>query len=149
MQLKQVVMDCFGFPKKEAILRLNRLSMKYAMIYFFILMVILIVPLEFNLLFSSHYIVQILIYYPFMMIFFGLISLILLSGCGVLISRIFRRKLKFQLLWKMTIFSLTKPLALSLVNSFTGNITIVNVIVLLMLAYYMIRMILVFPKKKL
>lgn len=150
-------MYCLKFPKKEAILRLNRFDMRSTILYFFTLMFVMILPLEIKLLFDNYpsndvpesiYVVQVIILYPISMIFFGLLGMSFLTGSALFVSKILKKRVKMQLLWKLITFSLTKPiLAYTLANVFIGNNKIVNLIVFTMIIYYIIKMIIVFPKR--
>ncbi|RSK55220.1 DUF1189 family protein [Bacillus canaveralius] len=153
MKYITVLKDCLLFPKKAAVVRLNKLDMKSTILYFFILMIVMLLPVETDLLFhasqgnQSLYITQVLILYPFFMFFYGLAGLTFLAGCGLVLSRLLQRKLKFQLLWKMTIFALTKPMiAAALAHFFIGSNPAVAFIVFIMLCVNMVRMISVYPK---
>lgn len=137
-------------------LRLNRLQMKNTFLYYFVLLLILIIPLELTVLQKNttgpndFYITQVLILYPFFMIFYALIGISLLTFLTVLMGKALKRKLKFQLLWKMIAFTLTKPILVFVFAYITlGNQIIVNVIVMLLTFISILRLILAYPKKKL
>ncbi len=137
-------------------LRLNRLQMKNTFLYYFVLLLILIIPLELTVLQKNttgpndFYITQVLILYPFFMIFYALIGISLLTFLTVLMGKALKRKLKFQLLWKMIAFTLTKPiLVFVFAYIMLGNQIIVNVIVMLLTFISILRLILAYPKKKL
>ncbi|NHM30648.1 DUF1189 family protein [Neobacillus terrae] len=143
------------FPKKEAVLRLNKYDMKKAILYFFILMTVILLPLEINLLLHTNqenqslYITQVLILYPFFMLLYGLVGITFLSFCGLVFSKPLKRKLKLQFLWKMTIFALTKPIiAAVLAQIFLGSNTINALIIFFLFAVNIIRMIRGYPKSR-
>ncbi|WP_019153094.1 hypothetical protein [Robertmurraya massiliosenegalensis] len=156
MKLFHIFKDCLLLPQKDAMLRLNRLQMKNTFLYYFVLLLILIIPLELTVLQKNttgpndFYITQVLILYPFFMIFYALIGISLLTFLTVLMGKALKRKLKFQLLWKMIAFTLTKPiLVFVFAYIMLGNQIIVNVIVMLLTFISILRLILAYPKKKL
>ncbi|PLR95532.1 DUF1189 family protein [Bacillus sp. T33-2] len=155
MKPSAVLKDCLLFPKKEAVVRLNKLDMKSTIIYFFILMIVMLLPVEIRLLFegnqgnNSLYITQVLILSPLFMFFYGLAGITFLEGCSLVLSRLLQRKLKFQLLWKMNIFALTKPVIAGVLAQFIiGSSPVVTLIVFIILAVSIVRMVCVYPKSR-
>ncbi|MGG0719496.1 hypothetical protein ABE096_18210 [Robertmurraya massiliosenegalensis] len=155
MKLFMIFKDCLLLPQKDAMLRLNRLQMKNTFLYYFVLLIILIVPLEITVLqenatgSNDFYITQVLILYPFFMIFYALIGISMLTFITVLIGKALKRKLKFQFLWKMIAFTLTKPvLVFVFAYVLIGNHTVVNVFVLVLTFFSIVRLVLAYPKKK-
>lgn len=130
--------------------------MKYTIIYFFILLFILSLPTEINLLINNEndipqamFYIQVLVLYPIIMIFFGLSIVSLITGCFVYVSKLLKRKLRFQLLWKLTIFSLTKPVLIYVIFVLIlENNTFVNLLITILLAFTMYRIIMGFPKRR-
>ncbi|MDF1509490.1 hypothetical protein PZE06_15200 [Robertmurraya sp. DFI.2.37] len=160
MKQLDIFRDCLLLPKKEAVVRLNRIDLKEAAGYFFILLLILVVPLQITLLQESSrvmnevpayvYKAQILILYPFFIVFYAVIGISLLSFLSVLTGKWLKRRLKFQLLWKMIAFTLTKPLLLYVIAYIlVGGNTLVNLAVLVGIFSGVFRLILSYPKRKL
>jgi len=158
LNLLVILKYCLLFPKKEAVLRLNKFDMRSTIVYLLVLLLLLIVPTEIRLLLegspngnavpSSVYIIQMLILYPFFTIFLGLIGISLLTFCGLALSKFLHRKLKFPLLWKMTAYSLAKPIFLFvLATALIGTTTYIQLLVFVWVVVNLIRMILVYPKR--
>ncbi|WP_442600159.1 DUF1189 family protein [Neobacillus sp. D3-1R] len=151
MNLFDLFKNCLSLPKREAVLRLNKVEMKTTFYYFFLLMLVWIFPMELKLFFEnkSDSVSPVLILYPFFMMFYALIGISLFTLLGWGLSKLFQRKLRFPLLWKMTTFSLTIPIIFwTISNLMIENNKIVNVIVIVMILFYMVKMILVYPKRK-
>src|SRR5690606_21369368 len=103
-------------------------------------------PIEINLLLDDSYmeseipqniyIIQVLLFYPFLMLFLGIAGISTLAGAGVGVSKVTHRHLKFQFLWKMCAFALTKPIIIfAVANILIGTHWIVNTIIFILLFY--------------
>ncbi|NWO13096.1 MAG: DUF1189 family protein [Virgibacillus sp.] len=110
-------------PKKNAIFQLNRIGMDIAVIYMLILILLVSIPsfLQYTLSTGDGVAAQLnaffkIIYFfifhylPLSIIIFILLSII--AGIGTLIAKFMDRKLKFSILWKMTVFTTSVPFLL-------------------------------------
>jgi len=156
MKLIYAFIDSLKLPKKEAMKRVNKLNMKTTIIYLFFLLIIWALPIIIELLALKDnndiprdiYIIQVLIVYPFLMVFLALVTITIVSFFGTLVSKAVKRKLKFQLLWKMSVFALTLPtLVYTLMYIIIGSNSFVNGGVLILFAFTLVRMILHYPKQ--
>ncbi|API92198.1 hypothetical protein J32TS6_35980 [Virgibacillus pantothenticus] len=109
-------------PKKNAIFQLNRIGMDIAIIYMLFLNLLVSIPSfvqyvlagdgvaeQLNLFFKIIY-YFIFHYLPLSIMVFALLSII--AGIGTLLAKLMDRKLKFAILWKMTVFTTTIPFLL-------------------------------------
>ncbi|MBB6452485.1 ABC-type multidrug transport system permease subunit [Salirhabdus euzebyi] len=142
-------------PKKEALFRLNRVGMLHTMTYLFVLMIVLFIPNLVNNIENlsrneekSMYMLQVIVFYPFV-IFFTMICLVsILTFLSFIISKLVKRKLTYQLLWKMTTFAITIPLLIHSIVSVIGyNNPGIIALLLLILYTLMYKMIIIYPKK--
>ncbi|MDR4888298.1 DUF1189 family protein [Fredinandcohnia sp. QZ13] len=151
-------MDSLRLPNKAAMKRLNKLEMRHTIVFLLLLLFIIALPIEINLLLDDSYkeseipqniyIIQVLLFYPFLMLFLGIAGISVLAGLGVGISKLTHRQLKFQLLWKMCAFALTKSVILfAVANILIGTHWIVNTIVFVLLFYTILRMIFHYPQR--
>ncbi|MRG85713.1 DUF1189 family protein [Salinibacillus xinjiangensis] len=150
--------NSFLLPKKEALFRLNRVSMRNTITYIVILLFLLFLPdvIQSVIHFEgntdiprSMYILQLVVMYPFLIIFLSVAGISLLALGSYLLKMIFNRKLIYQQLWKMTTFALTIPLILyTLLKHNVGTNGLVNVIPIIILYVLIGKMITVFPKRK-
>lgn len=159
MKLFSTLSDSWRLPEKTAMKRLNRLEMRNTLVFLLLLLFILALPIEINLLLDESYkendipqnvyFIQVLLFYPFLMLFLGILGISLVAGVGVAVSRLVHRQLKFQFLWKMCAFALTKPIIIfAVANLFIGTHWVVNAIVFILLFYTVLRMIFHYPKRK-
>ncbi|MEC5425080.1 DUF1189 family protein [Virgibacillus sp. C22-A2] len=118
----QAFVNSIKLPNKKAIFKLNRVGMDIAVIYMFILLVLVSIPslieqlttmdgqsAELNLFFQSIYFF-IFYFLPLVLIVFLLLSLIAYIGSGI--AHLMRRKLRYSILWKMSAFTTTVPVIL-------------------------------------
>ncbi|WP_223254537.1 DUF1189 family protein [Bacillus sp. HNG] len=151
-------MDSLRLPNKAAMKRLNKLEMRHTIVFLLLLLFIIALPIEINLLLDDSYkesdipqniyIIQVLLFYPFLMLFLGIAGISVLAGLGVGISKLTHRQLKFQFLWKMCAFALTKSVVLfAVANILIGTHWIVNTIVFVLLFYTILRMIFHYPQR--
>ncbi|WP_449538556.1 DUF1189 family protein [Ferdinandcohnia sp. Marseille-Q9671] len=159
MKLFSTLSDSWRLPEKTAMKRLNRLEMRNTLVFLLLLLFILALPIEINLLLDESYkendipqnvyFIQVLLFYPFLMLFLGILGISLVAGVGVAVSRLVHRQLKFQFLWKMCAFALTKPIIIfAVANLFIGTHWVVNAFVFILLFYTVLRMIFHYPKRK-
>ncbi len=159
VKLFSTLSDSWRLPEKTAMKRLNRLEMRNTLVFLLLLLFILALPIEINLLLDESYkendipqnvyFIQVLLFYPFLMLFLGILGISLVAGVGVAVSRLVHRQLKFQFLWKMCAFALTKPIIIfAVANLFIGTHWVVNAFVFILLFYTVLRMIFHYPKRK-
>ncbi|WP_382393711.1 hypothetical protein [Lentibacillus juripiscarius] len=114
--------DSLKLPAKQAMFRLNRIGMDFTVLYMFILMVVVSVPSftnrlqdvdgpgnSMNLLFFLIYFF-IFYYLPLTIMVFLFISLIAYLGTGL--AKFLWRKIRFSILWKLTVYTTTIPFIL-------------------------------------
>ncbi|MEH7381138.1 DUF1189 family protein [Bacillus sp. JJ1533] len=158
MKLIETLMDSLRLPNKAAMKRLNKLEMRNTILFLLLLLFIVALPIEINLLLDDSYkesdipqniyVIQILLFYPFLMLFLGIAGISVLAGLGVGVSKLTHRQLKFQFLWKMCAFALTKPIIIfAVANLLIGTHWIINAIVTILLFYTILRMIFHYPKR--
>ncbi|MFT4416125.1 DUF1189 family protein [Fredinandcohnia humi] len=158
MKLLSVFLDSLRLPNKAAMKRINRLEMRYTILFLLILLFVVALPIEISLLLDDSYkesdipqniyIIQVLLFYPFLMLFLGLTGITVLAGLGVGVSTLIHRHLKFQFLWKMSAFALTKPILIfAVIDLLIGGHWIINLLILIFLFSIIYRMILHYPKK--
>ncbi|WP_142255402.1 DUF1189 family protein [Bacillus sinesaloumensis] len=150
--------DSLRLPNKAAMKRLNKLEMRHTILFLLSLLLVIALPIEINLLLDDSYkeseipqniyIIQILLFYPFLMLFLGIAGISVLAGIGVGVSKLVHRHLKFQFLWKMCAFALTKPIIIfSVANVLIGTHWIVNTVIYVLLFYTILRMIFHYPRR--
>lgn len=146
-------------PKKNALFRLNRVSMRNVLVYILLLSLLLVVA---NMISGinnsagnrngaqeSMYLLQLIVVYPFFIIFLMITGISLLAAMSFLIKRLLARKLSYVYLWKMTAFALTVPLFIYMVlDSINVDDGFIQLISFLYFLFIMVRIILVYPRKK-
>ncbi|MDX8045627.1 hypothetical protein SH601_06460 [Gracilibacillus sp. S3-1-1] len=146
-------------PKKEAMFALNRVSMRDTLVYLFLLFFLSFLPNviviirnfeqgESHISFSQ-YLLQIIVFYPFFMLFIIVTGISLITLGSSVLTYILQRKLAYQQLWKMTAFALLWPLIIYHLLFFTPLSTSVAFMIGLFVLYIlMFQMILHYPKKR-
>lgn len=141
-------------PSKHAVFQLNRVKTKDFLIYMFLLHLLIALPNGIRLISNSinsgkfgKESLLILFIYPLFIMLFGIIGISLLASIGIVIRAMTKRKLVYQLLWKMTIYALTYPIILYTLFDVL-NIThwIVNLLLALIFLFIFLKMILAYPK---
>lgn len=141
-------------PSKHAVFQLNRVKTKDFLIYMFLLHLLISLPNGIRLISNSinsgkfgKESLLILFIYPLFIMLFGIIGISLLASIGIVIRAMTKRKLVYQLLWKMTIYALTYPIILYTLFDVL-NIThwIVNLLLALIFLFIFLKMILAYPK---
>ncbi|WP_066191675.1 hypothetical protein [Gracilibacillus timonensis] len=157
MKLFNILGKSAALPKKKALFALNRVSMRDTLVYLFLLFFIAFLPNVISLILRfeagvsqasySQYLLQIIVFYPFSIMFLVIVSVSILALGGWLCRLYLHRRLAYQQLWKMTGFALLWPLvfykglAVWLPNlAFIGG--------LLLLYILLIQMIRVYPAKR-
>jgi hypothetical protein len=145
-------------PKKEALFRLNRVSMRNTLTYIVCLMFLLFLPdvvkvvmdVEAGLegLPKGSYITQVIVFYPLFILFIVVTGVSLLAALSLPIKEVLGRKLAYHQLWKMTTFAMTVPLIIyTVLKLFHVNSVVVNLLQLIILYFLIYKMILVYPKR--
>lgn len=141
-------------PSQRAVFQLNRVKTKDFLIYILLLHLFISFPngvrLISNSLNSEEFGKEsflILTIYSLFIILFGIVGILLLASIGILIRAIIKRKLAYQLLWKMTVYALTYPIMLyTLFDVFGITHWVVNLLLLLIFLLIFLKMILAYPK---
>ncbi|MGV3489349.1 MAG: DUF1189 family protein [Tuberibacillus sp.] len=155
MNIVHILKNSIALPKKETVYSLNRVSMRDTLIYIFLLILISSIPDIIRLFLTgtfsqgalkSVFYLQVFLFYPLYIIFIGVIGISLLAGIGTLIKQGLKRKLTYHHIWKMTAYAATLPLLLNTVEKVCGfNNVWINVILILLLFFYLYKMIVVYP----
>ncbi|AVR01003.1 hypothetical protein OBCHQ24_19045 [Oceanobacillus iheyensis] len=119
MKFRQVFLQSLKLPSKKATFSLNRVSMDVAIIYMFILLILVSIPAfidrivensgvsaELNIAFL---IIYFFIFYYLPMAVFVCIGVSIIAYIGLRLAKLMERKLQFPLLWKMSVFIATIP----------------------------------------
>ncbi|SHM51895.1 DUF1189 family protein [Gracilibacillus kekensis] len=159
MAILSILRKSASLPKKEAMFWLNRISMRDTLVYLFLLFfisflpnVILIIsqfdPTQSQIPYSQ-YLLQVIVFYPFFMMFLIVSSISILTLGSWLIKWLCQRKLAYQQLWKMTSYALLWPLLIYHLLFFTKlPVTFSFTIGLVLLYIILFKMIISYPKKK-
>jgi len=152
-------LNSLQLPKKQAVFALNRIGMDVAVVYMFILLAIASIPGLVDQISSNNAETQLHTFFLliFFFIFYYLVILIivfsglsLIAYIGTLIAKLAGRKLLFGLLWKMTAFATTIPLlAFTVLSFFLPLTTIFLIIANLFIFFVLIKIIFIYPKRKL
>ncbi|UOQ86739.1 DUF1189 domain-containing protein [Gracilibacillus salinarum] len=146
-------------PKKDALFWLNRVSMRDTLVYLFLLFFIVFLPnviimiagyeQGYSQVSYSQYLLQIIVFYPFFMMFLVVTSISALALGSLLFRWILQRKLAYQQLWKMTAFALLWPLLSYQVLYFISKEpTLAFLLCAILLYIIVVKMILNYPKRK-
>ena len=143
-------------PRREALFRLNRISMRNTIAYIFTLMFLLYIPEIVSTILErkdlpegvmpSLYVLQLVVFYPFVILFLGITLVSILAFFALFLKQILRRKLKYQQLWKMTAFTMTLPLIIYTFLRLVGLDNFLLTILLMVIFYYLLyKMIIIYP----
>ena len=157
MRLFVIFKNSLLLPRNKALFYLNRVSVMETIVYMGCLMFFLFLPYIVKLIVNmektvselpnSIYLFQIIVFYPFFILFFivGGVSLLAVLSLGM--NWLLKRKLTYQHLWKMTAYALTWPLIIySVLILFEIRQTAVTLLPLVFCYTLLYRMILVYPK---
>ena len=157
MSLIKIITLSAKLPSKQALFALNRVPMRDTLVYLFCLFFILFLPYTIvnmmdvyqNAISKSQLVLQVVLFYPFFMMFLVIISISFLAVIALLLRFILVRKLAYQQLWKMTAYAILWPFILYQVILFVpvSNYLGVTVCFVIYLAI-MWRMIVVYPRKR-
>lgn len=147
----EALLASLKLPSKNAMFKLNRIGMDIVVIYLFILLFIVSIPalidqlsitegLTGRLPFILKFIYFFMFYYlPLAIAVFIFISI--LAYIGILLSKLMRRKLRYQIIWKLLGFTATLPFLIYTIlaaiypisNSYLFFIIIYSLIMLIMM----------------
>lgn len=145
-----------SLPNKKAVFQLNRVKTKDFFLYILLLHIFLGLPGAVNMLsefiqsgeLSAAFLLASTLY-PFLIVTFGIVGISVLAAIGLLITTLLKRKLVYQLLWKMAMFATTTPIILYTLFDFLGMINgLVNTLLFVFFIFSLTKMILVYPKAK-
>lgn len=155
----EIFKDSIRLPNIKAMRKLNQVGMDYTVFYMFFLLLLVSIPSFIKQLLDNSGIIAelnfflfiiyffIFFYLPFVLIIFGLISL--LAYIAVLITKMLQRKLRFSILWKLLAYSTTIPFMFYIIVALFYDFSILY---LTLTALYsltlVIIMILSFPKRR-
>lgn len=159
MIMIEAMLNSFRLPNKKAMFKLNRIGMDTVVIYLFILLFIVSIPALINQLQITNGLADGLPFILKLIYFFMFYYLPLLIGVFILISilsfiflgisKVMKRKLRYQIIWKLIAFTTTVPFLIYTILAFIYPISdryllfaIVYSLVLLVL------MILKYPKRR-
>ncbi|SDJ80407.1 DUF1189 family protein [Salimicrobium halophilum] len=145
-------------PRKDALFQLNRKGITSTIGYLFVLLLVLFIPNIYNAITTFEreltevsrglYMAQALVFYPLLIIFLIIAGVSILAGGGLFLSKLLKRKLRYQQLWKMTAYALTLPLTFSTVSTYIGVSEYVTVLLFFVpISYLLYKMITVYPKR--
>lgn len=150
--------DSLKLPSKQALFRLNRVGMDIVVIYLFILLLFVSIPAlvdqiaanststtKMNIVFLFIYF---FIFYYLPVTVFMLILISIVTYIAVLLTKLFERKLRYSILWKMTAFTATIPFIVFTVLAFFYDLPqhffwLAIIYTLLML----VKMITIYPRR--
>ena len=155
----QAFIHSIKLPNKKAMFQLNRIGMDITIVYLFILLFIVSVPslivrlttssghgAEMGLLFLLIYF---FIFYYLPLNIIVLVVLSALAYIGEVIAKLMQRKLRYSIIWKMTVYTATIPVFL---YTFIALLFPVNNVILWFFLIYILIMIVfiisVYPKRK-
>lgn len=156
MGVLQALKLSLSLPSKKAVFQLNRIKSKDFFLYIVVLHLILGVPGAVNMLieFTSKGELDVSLLlaatlYPFLIITFGIVGISLLAAIGLIITTVLKRRLVYQLLWKMAMYASTTPIILYTIYDLFWSINwIVNSLLFVLFIFTLTKMILVYPKMK-
>ncbi|TRM11031.1 hypothetical protein FH966_04425 [Lentibacillus cibarius] len=159
MVFLRIFLHSLKLPSKQAVFQLNRIGMDFTVIYMFLLMLLISTPSlvdrlstasgtdeNMNVLFFLIYFF-IFFYLPLTIVAFLFIALIAYLGTGL--AKLLRRKIRFPILWKLTVYTTTIPFMLYTVTAllFPLNDLWLSLYMLYSLVL-IIKVITVYPKRK-
>ncbi|MBM7570769.1 DUF1189 family protein [Aquibacillus albus] len=155
--LVQLFKQSIHLPNKKVVFGLNRVTMRDALTYLFVLLFILLLPDGIDWLSNgqmigdsqhSVYVLLVITFYPMYVIFSGLIGSSLLAVGGFIFAKICKRNLAYQHIWKMSLFALTIPLMLNTILSLLGwEYWLIQLFLFGFFYIILVRMVMIYPKK--
>lgn len=154
-----IFIQSLQLPKQKAVFALNRIGMDITVVYMFILLAIASIPGLIEQIASNNDNMQVRTFFLliFFFIFYYLVSVVMVFGAlsgiayiATLLAKFAGRKLRFGLLWKMTAFATTVPfVAFTILSFFLPLTNIFLTIATLFIFFLIIKIILIYPKRKL
>lgn len=145
-----------SLPNKKAVFQLNRVKTKDFFLYILFLHILLGLPGAIGMLIEfiskgemdgSFLLAATL--YPFLIVTLGIVGISLLATIGLMIRTITKRRLVYQLLWKMAMYASTTPIVLYMIFDLFGSVNwIFNSLLFGWFLFTFTRMILVYPRMK-
>ena len=120
MSLINIIKLSAKLPNKQALFALNRVPMRDTLVYLFCLFFVLFLPYTItnmievyqNAISKSQLVLQVILFYPFFMMFLVIISISFLAVFALILRYLLGRKLAYQQLWKMTAYAILWPFVL-------------------------------------
>ncbi|WP_462408616.1 DUF1189 family protein [Neobacillus sp. Marseille-QA0830] len=146
-------------PSKKAVLKINKSKISISVIYFALLMLLITLPdllklvssydSKFNDVPRSVFMFQVAVFYPFQSIFTGILGISLVAAVGLLMNKLTHRKIKYALLWKMSLHASTTPLILyALIRNLFFVNPVISLVLIFLVLFILYKMIVVYPKPK-
>lgn len=145
-----------SLPSKKAVFQLNRVKTKDFFLYILFLHIVLGLPGVVGMLIEfiskgemdgSFLLAATL--YPFLIVTFGIVGISLLATIGLMIRTVTKRRLVYQLLWKMAMYASTIPILIYTVVDLFGSVNwLVNLLLFGWFLFTFTKMILVYPRMK-
>ncbi|WP_217588449.1 DUF1189 family protein [Lentibacillus saliphilus] len=145
-------------PKKQAMFKLNRIGMDFAVIYVLLLTLIGSIPVAVQLLSSGTNEQEIntlfwLVYFFFIYyvpLTIGIfLVLTFIAYMGTIVAKLMHRKLKLSILWKMSAFASTIPALIYTIIAFVYPLSIHTLwLFMLYVCIFLVKMITVYPKRR-
>lgn len=159
MIMIKAMLNSFKLPNKKAMFKLNRIGMDTVVIYLFILLFIVSIPALINQLQITNGLADGLPFILKLIYFFMFYYLPLLIGVFILISilsfivlgisKVMKRKLRYQIIWKLIAFTTTIPFLfytfLAFIYPISDRYLLLAVVYSLVL---LVLMILKYPKRR-
>lgn len=143
-------------PSKKAVFQLNRIKTQDFFLYILLLHLLLGLPGAVSMLIDfikkgemDGSLLLGATLYPFLIVTFGIVGISSLAAVGLMITTVLKRRLVYQLLWKMAMYASTTSIVLYTIIDLFGMINwVVNSLLLLLFLFTLTKMILVYPKMK-
>lgn len=143
-------------PVKRNYFQLNRIKTRDFFIYIVFLHLLISLPNGIRLVSNSvrngdfaKEALLVLFVYPLFIILLGISGISLLALVGMIIKAVAKRKLVYQLLWKMTVYSLTYPVLLYAFFDLLGiRHGAVNLVGFIIFTTILLNIVLAYPKIK-
>ncbi|MFD2627356.1 hypothetical protein [Oceanobacillus kapialis] len=159
MKFRHVFLQSLKLPSKKATFQLNRVGMDIAILYMFILLILVSIPAFINRLAGNSgisadmnivfLIIYFFIFYYLPLVIFVCIGLSAISYIGVGIAKLMDRKLQFPLLWKMSVFIATIPFILYMIIALLIPVDDVLLGVFFLYIFIMLYIIIrIYPKRR-
>lgn len=156
MGVLQAFRLCLQLPKKSIVFQLNRVKTRDFFLYIVGLHLLIAGPNGIRMVADSvnrgafvSESLLIFLLYPTFTIMFGIASISGLASLGYIIKIIVKRKLAYQLLWKMTVYALTHSVILYSLFDLLGIMNWkVNLFLFILFLFIFLNMILTYPKMK-